>query len=156
MQDFAGFVLTLRDCLFHCGQDCLGGSQVFLAGWEKEFYLMIPPSLPLFLPPSLPPSLPLPPSPSLPPSPLYSRYSHDGQLFSITNDERTISFLVNDGMFNSSRAMTCVRLVNENDRPELFTGANDTVDTMVMYEEGQQEPLLLAPQLEIRGMYIVV
>ena len=40
-----------------------------------------------------------------------------------------------------------------NDPPELFTGANSTVDTMVMYTEGQPLPLPLAPELEIRGGY---
>lgn len=82
------------------------------------------------------------------------RYSHDGQSFPSTNDERTISFVVNDGIFNSSVVPACIQLVDSNDIPQLFTGANDTVDTMVMYREGQQEPLYLAPELEIRGNII--
>lgn len=58
---------------------------------------------------------------------------------------------MNDGQFNSSQVLTCIRLVDVNDPPELFTGANSTVDTMVLYREGQSLPLLLAPELEIRG-----
>lgn len=80
------------------------------------------------------------------------RYSHDGQSFPSTNDERTVSFVVNDGTFNSTQVLTCIRLVDRNDLPQLFAGANETVDTMVMYTEGQLVPLILAPQLEIRGM----
>lgn len=79
------------------------------------------------------------------------RYSNDEQSFPNTNDERSVSFVVNDGAFNSTPAMTCIRLVDSNDLPELFTGPNGTVDTMVMYREGQTEPLLVASQLEIRG-----
>ena len=47
--------------------------------------------------------------------------------------------------------MTCIRLVDSNDLPQLFSGANSTVDTIVVYQEGQPEPLILAPELEIRG-----
>ena len=82
------------------------------------------------------------------------RYSHDGQSFPGDNDERTISFVVNDGMFNSTPTQTCVRLVDSPDTPQLFTGSNDTVDSMVMFTEGQMQPLPVAPQLEIRGTHI--
>ncbi len=81
------------------------------------------------------------------------RYSHDGQSFPSTNDDRTITFIVNDGMFNSTPAITCVRLVDSNDLPMVYTGDNSTVDTMVMYTEGQEDPLYIAPQLEIRGRF---
>ena len=79
------------------------------------------------------------------------RYSNEEQSFPSNNDERTISFIVNDGSFNSTPTQACIRLVDANDLPELFTGSNSTVDTMVMYTEGQLQPLVLAPQLEIRG-----
>ena len=62
-----------------------------------------------------------------------------------------MSFIVNDGAFNSTPTFACIRLVDSNDLPQLFTGPNDTVETMVMYMEGQAEPLLIAPQLDIRG-----
>lgn len=86
----------------------------------------------------------------VPPTDVY-RYSNDEQSFPITNDERLVSFVVNDGAFNSTPTFACIRLVDFNDLPELFTGPNSTVDTMVMYREGQTEPLLIAPQLDIRG-----
>lgn len=84
-----------------------------------------------------------------------SRYSHDAEAFPSNNDERVVSFIVNDGTFNSTRTLTCIRLVDSNDPPQLFSGANGTVDTMVMYREAQQAPLNLAPQLEITGNVIV-
>ena len=83
--------------------------------------------------------------------PLSCRFSHDGQAFPSTNDERTVSFVVNDGIFNSTRVLACIRLIESNDLPALFTSLNDTVDSMVMYTEGQDDPLYLAPHLVIRG-----
>ena len=65
-----------------------------------------------------------------------------------------MSFTVNDGVFNSSRVFACIRLIDSNDAPMLFAGANGTVDTMVMYREGQQDSLPLAPELQIRGTNI--
>lgn len=80
-----------------------------------------------------------------------SRYQHDAQSFPIDNDERQISFIVNDGVFNSTSAIACVRLVDSNDPPFLTLGTNGTVDVMLMYLEGQVELLYLAPALEITG-----
>ena len=82
---------------------------------------------------------------------LYYRYEHDAQSFPIDNDERQVSFILNDGAFNSTPAIACIRLVDSNDPPFLTLGSNGTVDVMVMYSEGQDEVLYLAPELEITG-----
>ncbi len=79
------------------------------------------------------------------------RYEHGAQTFPIDNDERTVAFIVNDGTFNSSAAIACIRLVDANDSPALFLGGEGVVDVMVMYSEGQSDPLPLAPQLTITG-----
>ena len=63
---------------------------------------------------------------------------------------RLVSFNINDGAFNSS-ARTCIQLVDVNDPPQVTLGPNGTVDTMVMYTEGQLQPLRLAPDLSITG-----
>ena len=82
------------------------------------------------------------------------RYEHDNQNFPVANSDRQVSFIVNDGVFNSSQATTCVQLTNVNDSPTLTLGPNGTVDVMLMYTEGRTEPLFLAPDLEIEGMGI--
>lgn len=81
------------------------------------------------------------------------RYEHDAQSFPIDNDERTVSFVVNDGIFNSSAAFACIRLIDVNDNPALFLGGEGVVDVMVMYSEGQVDSLILAPQLTIIGKF---
>ena len=82
------------------------------------------------------------------------RYQHDNQNFPVTNSDRQVSFIVNNGAFNSTPATACVQLTNVNDRPTLTLGPNGTVDVVVMYTEGQSEPLFLAPDLEIQGIRI--
>ncbi len=82
---------------------------------------------------------------------MYLRYSHDGEEFTTAYDDRVIAFTVNDGLLNSSMVYACVRLIDVNDPPTVFTGANGTVDTMVMYMEGQVDPLPLAPQIQVNG-----
>ena len=79
------------------------------------------------------------------------RYQHDSQYFPVTNSDRQISFVVNDGAFNSTTVTACVQLLNINDAPSLTLGPNGTVDVVVMYTEGQTDPLFLVPQLEIEG-----
>ena len=79
------------------------------------------------------------------------RYQHDSQYFPAINSDRIVSFIVNDGAFNSTPVSACVRLTNVNDVPALTLGSNGTVDVVVMYTEGQTEPLFLAPDLEIEG-----
>jgi len=81
-----------------------------------------------------------------------NRYSHDGEAFPVANDDRTVRFIVNEGAFNSTPVYTCLRLNETNDPPIIFTGPNRT-DTMVMYREGQLDPLPLAPELQIRGTF---
>ena len=61
-------------------------------------------------------------------------------------------FLVNDGAFNSTPVPACIQLVDSNDQPVLTLGRNGSVDTMVMYMEGQSEVVLLAPELQITGL----
>ena len=79
------------------------------------------------------------------------RYEHDRQYFPVTNSDRQVSFVVNDGAFNSTPATACVQLFNINDAPRLTLGPNGTVDVVVMYTEGQADPLFLAPELAIEG-----
>ena len=62
-----------------------------------------------------------------------------------------MTFTVNDGAFNSTSVFACVQLANVNDAPTLTLGPNGTVDVLVMFTEGQTEPLFLAPDLEIEG-----
>ena len=83
---------------------------------------------------------------------LYScRYEHDAQSFPVSNDERQVSFIVNDGFHNSTAAIACIRLVDANDSPALTLGEEGAVDVMILYSEGQVEPLLLTPDLAITG-----
>ena len=62
-----------------------------------------------------------------------------------------MSFVVNDGAFNSTSVTACVTLLNINDAPSLTLGSSGAVDVVVMYTEGQTDPLFLAPELEIEG-----
>lgn len=84
------------------------------------------------------------------------RYVHDAQSFPIENDERQVSFIVNDGIFNSSTAIACIQLVDANDDPLLTLGTDASVDVMLLYSEGQMDPLVLAPELQIIGDHIVM
>ena len=65
---------------------------------------------------------------------------------------RQISFTLNDGAFNSTPVFACLRLDNVNDPPTLSLGANDSIDVMLMYLEGQSEPLFLATELLISDL----
>ena len=64
---------------------------------------------------------------------------------------RQALFTVNDGVFTSAPALACVQLFKVNDAPVLTLGPAGSVDTIVMYREGQAEGLVLAPQLDITG-----
>ena len=64
---------------------------------------------------------------------------------------RQIEFTVNDGVFTSEPVLACVELFGVNDAPMVTLGADGSVDTIVMYSEGQTEGLLLASQLTITG-----
>ena len=68
-----------------------------------------------------------------------------------TGSSRQAAFVVSDGQFNSTPALACVQLIGVNDRPQLTLGTNGSVDVMLMYTEGQADPLPLAPLLEITG-----
>ena len=68
---------------------------------------------------------------------------------------RVVRFTVNDGLFISS-SLACVRVTGVNDPPQLTLGSNRSVDVMQMYMENQAEPLVLAPLLDITGIYIYV
>ena len=72
-------------------------------------------------------------------------HSYQNPAESHTGDNtRQVSFLISDGAFNSS-TLACIQLVGVNDPPQLTLGPNGTVDTMVMYTEGQTQLLTLAP-----------
>ena len=62
---------------------------------------------------------------------------------------RTVSFTVNDGVFNSTAAVTSIIIVAMNDPPIVMLEQSNA-NTLVTYLEGQK-PLLLAPQLNING-----
>ena len=64
-----------------------------------------------------------------------------------------MSFVINDGAFNSTPVFACVELFDVNDAPILTLGPNSTFDVMVMYTERQAEPLFLAPDLGIEGKH---
>ena len=64
---------------------------------------------------------------------------------------RTISFHVNDGLFNSTLVFAYVSLLEMNDPPILRLNGNVS-DIDLMYTEGQSQPLLLAINATITGM----
>lgn len=66
-----------------------------------------------------------------------------------------MSFTVNDGLFDSDPALACVALEEVNDAPVLTLGPDGMFDVMANYTEGQPEPLILAPDLEITGQPLV-
>lgn len=67
---------------------------------------------------------------------------------------RQIVFSINDGMFTSEPALACVQLSPVNDPPVVTLGPDGSVDTTVMYTEGQTDTLEIAPQLSITGKNI--
>ena len=81
---------------------------------------------------------------------LFIRYQNIAQNPSVS-DSRYINFIVNDGMFNSSSVAAVVGVVPVNDLPIVSLGVNDSIDNIVEYIEGQSQPLLLAPSLNIQG-----
>lgn len=64
---------------------------------------------------------------------------------------RTISFHVNDGLFNSTPVFAYVSLLEMNDPPILRLNGNVS-DIDLMYTERQSQPLLLAINATITGM----
>ena len=66
-----------------------------------------------------------------------------------------MSFTVNDGLLDSDPALACISLEGVNDPPVLTLGPDGTFDVMVNYTEGQPEPLILAPDLQITGQLLV-
>lgn len=64
---------------------------------------------------------------------------------------RRISFIINDGLFNSTSVAAYVGIRQVNDPPVVSLDSNGTLDVMVVFSEGQEGPLTLAPQLIIRG-----
>ncbi len=78
-------------------------------------------------------------------------YRYESSSQEPTGSSRRVAFTVSDGQFNSTPAYACVQLVGQNDKPVLTLGPNGTIDVMLMYTEGQQEPLYLARDLQIEG-----
>ena len=66
---------------------------------------------------------------------------------------RVITFIVNDGLFNSTEASAFVTIITVND-PPIVTLDSSSLNIVVTYLEGQMSPLVLAPQLEIQGITI--
>lgn len=64
---------------------------------------------------------------------------------------RSIAFIVNDGLFNSTPAIAYVTILPVNDAPLVTLGEEGAVDVMIVFVEDQQTPLVLAPQLKIQG-----
>ena len=71
-----------------------------------------------------------------------------------TGDFRTISFYVNDGLFNSNMPSSYITIERVNDPPTVTLGLNGTVDVMLEYREGQMMPLLLAENVQILGRFV--
>lgn len=51
--------------------------------------------------------------------------------------------------------MAYVGIRQENDPPVVSLDSNGTLDVMVVFSEGQEDPLPLAPQLMIQGSIIM-
>ena len=66
---------------------------------------------------------------------------------------KQVEFTVNDGVFTSEPAVACVQLLQVNDAPVITLGADGSVDSVVMYREGQPEGLAVSPHLTITGRY---
>ena len=73
-----------------------------------------------------------------------------------TTHPRRIAFTINDGVFNSTPAVAYVGIRQVNDPPRVTLDANGTLDKMVVFSEGQTEPLILAPELAIQGVFVCV
>ena len=86
---------------------------------------------------------------SLLPCYLLLRYSSIAQ--EPTGSQRQVTFVVNDGHFNSTPATAHINIIAINDPPLMTLGQNGSIDTIVVYNEGQTDPLLLAPLLVIHG-----
>ena len=80
---------------------------------------------------------------------LFLRYISTAQ--EPTGSQRQVAFIVNDGYFNSTPATAHISIIAVNDPPSMTLGQNGSIDTVVVYNEGQLEPLLLAPLLVIYG-----
>ena len=66
---------------------------------------------------------------------------------------KQVQFTVNDGVFTSGAALSCVQLIQINDAPVVALGEGGSVDTVAMYREGQTDSLLIVPQLTISGKF---
>lgn len=62
-----------------------------------------------------------------------------------------MSFIVNDGKFNSTPVFACIELQGVPDAPTLTLAIDGAVDVTVNYTEGQVEPLPLVQDLQISG-----
>ena len=82
---------------------------------------------------------------------LFPRYSYENRAQNITGSSRLVSFIVNDGRFNSTPVFACVELVGVPDAPTLSLARDGAMDVTVNYTEGQTEPLLLVQDLQISG-----
>lgn len=80
---------------------------------------------------------------------LFLRYISTAQ--EPTGSQRQVTFIVNDGYFNSTPATAHISIIAVNDPPLMTLGQNGSIDTVVVYNEGQLEPLMLAPLLVIYG-----
>lgn len=69
----------------------------------------------------------------------------------MTGSSRLVSFTVNDGRFNSTPVFACIELEGVPDAPILTLDRDGAMDATVNYTEGQEEPLLLVPDLQISG-----
>ena len=63
---------------------------------------------------------------------------------------RSITFTVNDGLFNSTPVTAYVTILPVNDAPLVTLGEGGAVDVMITFMEDQSF-LLVAPQLRIQG-----
>ena len=63
---------------------------------------------------------------------------------------RTITFIVNDGLFNSTPVFAYVITLPVNDAPLVMLGEEGAVDVMITFMEDQSF-LLVAPALRIQG-----
>ncbi len=77
-------------------------------------------------------------------------YSYVNTAEEPTVQTRTVAFIVNDGIFNSTQASAFITIISVNDAPMLTLESN-SLDTELTYIEGQPAPLVLAPNLEIIG-----
>ena len=81
-------------------------------------------------------------------------YRYENTAKEPTTTTRQVTFIVNDGLFNSTPAVSFIDIESVNDAPVITLGQDSTVDVIVIYDEGQDESLVLAPLLEIQGLFV--